>query len=151
MTRRDMAIQATVVLALVCGIVGGNFLLHRWVFGNAASREASADTTMAGVPLEDLDEFAPRGRALTESAEPSDPAKRRELLRKLIARKLPQESAEVRDAWLEELINVPLTAAEGILDLRRQVGAFPEIDESATPRSSPVQPPEFNFSIGVSR
>lgn len=151
MTRRDMAIQATVVLALVCGIVGGNFVLHRWVIGNAASREAGADTTKADVPLENLDEFAPRRSELSESTSPSDPAKRRELLRKLIARKLPQASAEVRDAWLEELSNVPLTTAEGILDLRRQVGAFPEIDESTTPRSSPAQPPEFNFSFGISR
>lgn len=42
MTRRDMALQASLVLALVCGIVGGNFLLHRLVIGNATSREASA-------------------------------------------------------------------------------------------------------------
>lgn len=151
MTRRDMAVQATLVLALICGIVGGNFLLHRLVVGNTTSREASADTTMTSVPLDDLDEFAPRRRELSESASSSEPAKHRELLRKLIARKLPQASTEVRDAWLEELSNIPLTAAEGILDLRRQVGAFPEIDESATPRSSPAQLPEFNFSLGISQ
>ena len=151
MTRRDMAIQATAVLALVCGIVGGNFLLHRWVIGNAASREAGADTTKAGVPLEDLDEFAPRSRAVSESETANDPAKHRNLLRKLIARKLPNLSDAEREGWVEELSNVSLTMAEGILDLRSQVGAFPVIDESATPRSSPAQPPEFNFSIGVSR
>lgn len=151
MTRRDMAIQATLVLALVCGIVGGNFLLHRWVIGNAASREASADTTMAGAPLDDLDEFAPRRRTPSRVAAPDDPAKQRELLRRLISEKLPQASAEVRDAWLEELSNVSLKTAEGMLDLRSQIGAFPEIDESASPRSSPAQIPEFNFSFGISR
>lgn len=151
MTRRDMAIQAALVLALICGIVGGNFLLHRWVIGNAASREAGADTTKAGVPFEDLDEFAPRSRAVSDTETASDPAKHRNLLRKLIARKLPTLSDAEREAWLEELSDVSLKVAEGILDLRGQVGAFPEIDESATPRSTPAQPPEFNFSIGISR
>ncbi len=151
MTRRDMALQASLVLALVCGIVGGNFLLHRLVIGNATSREASADISTASVPLENFDEFAPRSRVLSVSETASDPAKHRELLRKLVALKLPQASAEVRDGWLEELSNVSLEKAEGILDLRRQVGAFPEIDESATPRSSPAQPPEFDFSLGILR
>lgn len=151
MTRRDMAIQATLALALVCGIVGGNFLLHRWVIGNASSREASADTSMAGVPIDDLDEFAPRSKATSESAAANDPVQRQTLLRKLIARKLPSLSEAEQEGWLEELSNVSLTEAEGILDLRSQVGAFPTIDESATPRSSPAQPPELNFSIGISK
>ena len=151
MTRRDMAIQATLVLGLVCGIVGGNFLLHRWVVGDATSREAGAGTSSTRLERDDLDEFAPPSRATIKAAVPSDPAVHRELLRKLIAEKLPQESAEVREAWLEELGDVSRKAAEGILDLRNQVGAFPEIDESASPRSSPAQPPKFNFSIGISR
>lgn len=151
MRRRDMTIQVTLVLALVCGIVGGNFLLHRWVIGNAASREAGADTTKADAPFEDLDEFAPRSRAISETEMASDPAQHRNLLRKLVVRKLPALSSAERDGWVEELSNVSLREAEGILDLRSQVGAFPVIDESATPRSSPAQPPEFNFSIDVSR
>ena len=81
----------------------------------------------------------------------NDPTTKRELLRRLISEKLPQASAEVRKAWLEELSDVSLKAAEGILDLRGQVGAFPEIDETAQPRSSPVLLPELNFSIGSSR
>ena len=151
MTRRDMALQGTLVLALVCGIVGGNFLLHRWVIGNAASREAGADTTKAGVPLDDLDDFAPR-RGTTATLDASrDPAKHRERLRKIIARKLPTLSDAEREGWVEELSNVSLTMAEGILDLRSQVGAFPVIDESAAPRSTPAEPPKFDFSIGISR
>ncbi len=151
MTRRDMAFQATLVLSLVCGIVGGNFLLHRWVIGNTASREASAGTATADVPINDLDEFAPRSRAISESEAASDPAKRRELLRKLIARKLPTLSDADREGWVEELSNVSLTKAEGILDLRSQVGAFPVIDETAAPRSTPAEPPKLDFSIGISR
>ena len=148
MTRRDMAFQATLALGLILGIVGGNFVLHRWVLGNATSREADAGTAAMSFEDNDLDEFAPRRHTTSRATEPGEPVARRELLRKLIAEKLPQASAEVRDAWLEELSDVSLKAAEGILDLRGQVGAFPEIDESARPRSSPVQLPEFNFSIG---
>ena len=151
MTRRDMAIQATLALGLIFGIVGGNFVLHRWVLGNAASREAGADTSKAGVPIDDLDEFAPRSRAISESEAASDPAKHRELLRKLIARKLPTLSDADREGWVEELSNVSLTKAEGILDLRSQVGAFPVIDETAAPRSTPAEPPKLDFSLGISR
>lgn len=121
MTRRNMAIQATVVFGLVCGIVGGNFLLHRWVIGNTASREAGAGTNSTGVSPDDLDEFAPRSRSASAAALSNDPVKQRELLRKLIAEKLPLASVEERDAWLEELSDVSLKAAEGILDLREQL------------------------------
>ena len=148
MARRDMAIQATLGLVLICGIVGGNFLLHRWVIGSAASREANAGTSSVSPSPDDLEEFAPRSRA---DFVPADPARQRVLLRKLIAAKLPQASTEVREAWLEELSNVTLKVAEGILDLRGQVGAFPEIDASTQPRSSPVQLPALDFSIGISR
>ncbi len=149
MTRRDMAIQATLVLSLVCGIVGGNFLLHRWVIGNTASREASANTAKAEVPINDLGEFAPRSRAISESELASDPDKRRELLRKLIARRLPTSSDAERETWLEELSDESLNTAEGILELRIQVGAFPVIDEAAAPGSTPVEPPKLEFSIGI--
>lgn len=151
MTRRDMALQAALVLSLVCGIVGGNFLLHRLVIGSATSREASADTTNAVDPVENLDEFAPRSRTMSASEVSNDPAKHRDQLRKLIARKLPSLTDAEREGWVEELSNVSLMEAEGILDLRSQVGAFPVIDESATPRSTPAEPPHFNFSIGISR
>ena len=121
MTRRNMAIQATLVFSLVCGIVGGNFLLHRWVIGNTASREAGAGTTSTSVSTDDLDEFAPRRRNSNGTAPSDDPAKQRELLRKLIAEKLPLASDDERDAWVEELSAVSLKAAEGILDLREQL------------------------------
>lgn len=149
MKRRDMAIQATVVLSLVCGIVGGNFVLHRWVIGNAASREAGAGTESAAIPQDDLAEFAPRGRAASGLVTSDDPVEHRERLRKLIAAKLPQSTEAERETWLEELNDVTLGVAEGILDLRGQVGAFPEIDASATPRTSPVKIPRLIFSVGV--
>lgn len=149
MKRRDMAIQATVVLSLVCGIVGGNFVLHRWLIGNVASREASAGTEAAGLLVENLDEFAPRGRATSRLLGSDDPAAHREQLRKLIAAKLPQSSESEREAWLEKLSDVSLEVACGILDLREQVGAFPEIDETAAPRTSPVKLPRLIFSVGV--
>ena len=148
MTRRDMAIQGAMGLILVCGIVGGNFLLHRWVIGSAASREANADTSPVGSLHDDLDEFAPRRRV---TIIPDDSKTKLVLLRKLIAAKLPEASVEVREAWLQELSGVTLKVAEGILDLRGQVGAFPEIDETAQPRTSPVRLPELDFTIGVSR
>ena len=151
MTRRDMAFQVTLALGLILGIVGGNFVLHRWVLGNTTSREADAGTAPASHSQIDLDEFAPPIRSFSVSAAATDPVVRLEQLRRLIAEKLPHASAEVRDAWLEELSDVSLKAAEGILDLRGRVGTFPEIDETAQPRSPPAQPPELNFSIGVSR
>ncbi len=149
MKRREMAIQATLALGLVCGIVGGNFVLHRWVIGNAASREAGAGTESAGIPQDDLDEFAPRSRAASGLADSNDPEMRRARLKKLIAAKLPQSTDAEREAWLEELGNVSLEVAWGILDLRGQVGAFPVIDESATPKSSPVKRTRLIFSVGV--
>lgn len=151
MTRREMVLQATLVLALICGIVGGNFLLHRWVIGDATSREVGAGTASIDPSSDDLDEFAPPSRATSDSAVTRGPVAHREQLRKLIARKLPQASSEERDAWLEELSDVSLRAAEGVLDLRGQVGAFPHIDASPPPRRAEVTPPNFNFSIGISR
>lgn len=150
MTRRDMATQATLVLTLVCGIVGGNFLLHRWVIGNATSREAGAGTKLGGVSLEEFDEFAPRRLAISEANVSSDPVKRQERLRKLIVRKLPSLSEADREAWVEELRDLSPAEAEGILDLRSQVGAFPVIDESVTPRSAPVELPKLDFSLDIS-
>ena len=151
MTRRDMAFQATLALGLIFGIVGGNFVLHRWVLGNAASREASANTSRTAVPVDDLDEFAPSYCGTFLNAAHVDPVLHRELLRKLIARRLPNSSDTEREAWLEELSDESLNAAEGILELRSQVGAFPVIDETAAPRSTPAEPPKFEFSIGISR
>lgn len=151
MTRRDMALQATLVFTLICGIVGGNFVLHRWVIGDAASREAGASARSENSSQDDLDEFAPASRVTSNSAVMRDPVAHRDQLRKLIAEKLPQASREVRDAWLEELSDLSLQAAEGVLDLRGQVGAFPQIDASPQPRSSEVNAPDFDFSIRLSR
>ncbi len=149
MKRREMAIQATLALGLVCGIVGGNFVLHRWVIGNAASREASADTQPTELPQDDLDEFAPTSRAASGSVVSNDPEVQRTWLRKLITAKLPQATDDEREAWLEKLSDVSLEVACGILELRGQVGAFPVIDENATPKTSPVKPTRLIFSVGV--
>lgn len=151
MTRREMTLQATLVLSLICGIVGGNFVLHRWVIGDAASREAGAGTAGGKSSLDDLDEFAPRRHKVGSSTLREDPAARREQLRMLIAEKLPQATREERDAWLDELSDLSLPAAAGVLDLRGQVGAFPQIDDNPQPRSSEANEPDFDFSIRHSR
>ena len=129
MTRRDMALQGTLAFGLIVGIVGGNFVLHRWVLGNAASREADAGTTSTDLATEDLSEFAPTRRA---TAQVIDPAVQLERLRQLIARKLPDSSEEERQAWLEELSDSSLTAAEGILDLRGELQKLKAHDETSS-------------------
>ncbi|MBM3968742.1 MAG: hypothetical protein FJ302_02605 [Planctomycetes bacterium] len=151
MTRRDMAIQASLGLVLVCGVVAANFVLHRWVIGNAGSREVNAETSAVVTPLEDLEEFAPRrppfGLELAD-----DPARKQDLLRKLIATKFPQASDDERQVWFEELGNVSLPAAEGILDLRLQLFASPSVQEFHQPQpltAPPVESP--NRSIDTLR
>ncbi|MFM9962880.1 MAG: hypothetical protein ACKV2Q_16845 [Planctomycetaceae bacterium] len=125
MTQRDMTRQGLLVFGLIVGIVGGNFVLHRWMLGNSTSREADAGTmapsSSPSLSQDELDEFAPRSRS---TATPVDPATHRERLRKLIAQKLPDASADELDSWTEELSDVSLPMAEGILDLRGQVGAL---------------------------
>lgn len=150
-TRRDMALQATLVFTLICGIVGGNFVLHRWIIGDAASREAGASARSESSSQEDLDEFAPASLVTSNSAVTRDPVAHREQLRKLIAEKLPQAPHEVREAWLEELSELSLPAAAGVLDLRGQVGAFPQIDADPKRQPSDANLPDFDFSIRLSR
>lgn len=151
MTRREMTLRGALVLSLVCGIVGGNFVLHRWVIGDAASREAGAGTAGGNSSLDDLDEFAPRSRAAADVPVSSDPAAHRERLRKLIAEKLPRATPEEREAWLEELNDLSLPAAAGVLDLRGQVGAFPQIDGDPQRQPSDASPPDLDFSIRLAR
>ncbi|MBC7818757.1 MAG: hypothetical protein IAG10_17850 [Planctomycetaceae bacterium] len=148
MTQRTMALQGTLVLGLIVGIVGGNFVLHRWILGDAASREADAGTTPASSAPDDLDEYA---RFIRSAATPVDPAAHRERLRKLIAEKLPNISAEEQDSWVEELSDVSLSMADGILDLRGQVGALPAIED--TPDRNPVSadPIHHDFGLGITR
>ena len=130
MTRRDMVFQGVVALALITGIVGGNFVLHRWMLGNSTSREADAGivTTTQGsnlsvddeVELFDLKPVRREARAATQT----DPAVRHELLKKLIAAKLPDASAEDRAAWLEKMEEISLETAAEILDLRSELRLF---------------------------
>ena len=115
MTQRKMALQGTLVLGLIVGIVGGNFVLHRWMLGDATSREVDAGTATTNSSDDDLEEYRPTSRS---AAMPTDPAVAREQLRWLIAQKCPHASVEEREGWLEELSDVPLHVAVGILDLR---------------------------------
>lgn len=148
MTRRDMTIQATLAFSLILGIVGGNFVLHRWVLGNAASREADAGTASASLSQDDLDEFPPIISSVKRSV---DPAKLRERLRKLIAAKLPNASDEERGVWLEELSDVSLLSAEGILELRRQDSESSAIDGTRDSNPSGTEPLSFEFRPAITR
>ncbi len=133
MTRREMVFQGLLAIGVVVGIVVGNFVLHRWVLGNAASREADAGTTpnsVAEVPSiellsqDELDdpEFAPRKRVVSPEDAARVAAVRRQRLMTLIAEKLPNASPEHRNAWLDRLQDVELDVAADILELRQQLG-----------------------------
>ncbi len=131
MNRRDMAFHGIVALGVIVGIVGGNFVLHRWMLGNTTSREADAGTVTTiqstdAVADDDADLFdlKPARRSGTGTPTKPDQTARRELLKKLIAAKLPDVSVEERATWLEKLEEVPLEMAEGILDLRGELGGF---------------------------
>lgn len=148
MTQRNMARQGLLVFGLIVGIVGGNFVLHRWMLGNTTSREADADTMAPSLTPDELDEFAPRSRSVPT---PVDPATHRERLRKLIAQKLPQASADELDSWVEELGDVSLPMAAGILDLRGQVGALPAIDDSTEQEPTSADRLIFSYGLGITR
>ena len=138
MSRREMTIRGLMVLGVVVGIVAGNFVLHRWLLGNATSREADAGVAPTSVAADDLAEFAPQRRRVAQVGVPTDSAARLEQLRTLIAEKLPHASVAEREAWSEELKDVSLQAAAGILDLREQVGAFPELGSIAIPEPTSI-------------
>ncbi len=131
MNRREMAFHGIVALGVIVGIVGGNFALHRWMLGNTTSREADAGTAMTVQGTDssaddnaDLFDLKPTQRRGTGAATSADPAVRREQLKKLIVSKLPDASAEDQSTWLEKLEEVSLETAEGILDLRGELGSF---------------------------
>lgn len=131
MNRRDMAFQGIVALGVIVGIVGGNFALHRWMLGNATSREADAgivipaqDTNSSADDDADLFDLKPVRRSSAGVSAKSDQTAQREQLKKLIAAKLPNASAEDQATWLEKLEEVSLETAEGILDLRGELGSF---------------------------
>ena len=128
MTQRTMALQGTLVLGLIVGIVGGNFVLHRWMLGDATSREVDAGTATTN-SSDDLEEYRPTGRTISKV---TDPAVLRERLRQLIALKCPHATVEEREGWLEELSDFALPVAEGILDLRGELEKMKakEVNES---------------------
>ena len=129
MTQRKMALQGTLVLGLIVGIVGGNFVLHRWMLGDATSREVDAGTATANSSSDDLEEYRPTGRTTSKV---TAPAVLRERLRQLIALKCPHATVEEREGWLEELSDFSLPVAEGILDLRSELEKLKakEVNES---------------------
>ena len=135
MTQRTMALQGTLVLGLIVGIVGGNFVLHRWMLGDATSREVDAGTaTTNSSPDDDLEEYRPTSRTTSIVA---DPAVVREQLRWLIAQKVPHASVEEREGWLEELGDLPLPVAVGILDLRGELEKMKTKEDQAVERALP--------------
>lgn len=129
MTQRNVALQGTLVLGLIVGIVGGNFVLHRWMLGDATSREVDAGTATTNSSDDDLEEFRPTSRATSKT---TDPVVLRVQLRWLIAQKIPHASAEEREGWLEELGDLPFPVAVGILDLRGELEKMKtkNVDES---------------------
>ncbi len=141
MTQRKMALQGTLVFGLIVGIVGGNFVLHRWMLGDATSREVDAGTATTNSPSDDLEEYRPTGRTTSNV---TDPAVLRERLRQLIALKCPQATVEEREGWLEELGDLPLHVAVGILDLRGELEKMKTKEDPAVERALP-------FGLGVTR
>ena len=154
MTRREMAFQGLLAVGVVIGIVGGNFVLHRWILGNAPSREADAGTTGGAVTdrrpaAESLSGSEDSLRQSISHAEfetsdlvpsrrvdsPEDAeritARRRQQLAVLIAEKMPQASPEDRAAWLDRLQDVELDVAAGILDLRQRLGPLDTVREKS--------------------
>ena len=133
MTQRKLALQGTLVLGLIVGTVGGNFVLHRWMLGDATSRAVDAGTRSANSSSDDLEEFRPASRSSTQSI---DSATHRERLQWLIAQKLPHSSATEREDWLEELSDLALPVAEGILDLRSELEKMKSKDVNESLRDS---------------
>jgi len=127
-----MTFQGVVAFGVVVGIVGGNFVLHRWVLGNVTSREADAGmmTSTAATPTRELSprealdepDFAAPRRA-NSTIEPSHvAAARRARLIALIADTLPNASSDEQAAWFDKLQDVQPDVAADILNLRREVG-----------------------------
>ncbi len=139
MTQRTMALQVTLVLGLIVGIVGGNFVLHRWMLGDATSREVDAGTATTNSSDDDLEEYRPTSRSTSMV---TDPVVVREQLRWLITQKFPHASVEEREGWLEELSDFSLPVAEGILDLRSELKKMKAKDDQAKVRVLP-----FGFDV----
>ena len=145
MNRRDMVFHGIVALSLIVGIVGGNFALHRWMLGNTTSREADAGTVSqtSGTDINadedaDLFDLKPTRRHAPAKSASTDSIARREFLKKLIATKLPDASDEDQAAWLEKLEEVPLETAEGILDLRGELGSLSTLPKTESKPSGPI-------------
>ena len=145
LNRRDVVFHGVVALSLIVGVVGGNFALHRWMLGNTTSREADAGTVSQTSATDinadddaDLFDLKPTRRNEPAKATNTDSTARREFLKKLIATKLPEASEEDQAAWLEKLEEVPLETAEGILDLRGELGSLSTLPKAETKPSSPI-------------
>lgn len=140
MQAREMKFQGLVALGVVVGIVGGNFVMHRWMLGNATSRPADAgihsgdsEATPRNVNNRnvnnseneiDFSDLAPRRRDATSVKDAANRPARRESLAQRISQKFPDMPADEQAAWVDELESVSLETADGILELRRQVGSL---------------------------
>lgn len=137
LNRRDMVFHGVVALSLIVGIVGGNFALHRWMLGNTTSREADAGTASQSSATDlkadddaDLFDLKPNRRSGPAKSHNPDSAARREFLKKLISSKLADATEEDQATWLEKLEEVPLETAEGILDLRGELGSLSNLPKA---------------------
>lgn len=135
MASREMGFHGVVALGVVVGIVSGNFVLHRWMLGNATSRPVNADTSQNRIEpashhaeqspeASDLPEFPPFQKELSPEQIAQRKAANRERLAKVIAEKFPAMSADQQQAWLEQLDDVAPDVAAGILELRSQLGSL---------------------------
>ena len=148
MASRDMGFHGVIALGVVVGIVSGNFVLHRWMLGNATSRPVSADTNRNRVEpashdaeqsseANDLPELPPLQKELSPEQVAQRKAANRERLAKVIAEKFPSMSADQQQAWLEQLDDVAPDVAAGILELRSQIGPLDSESGKAHPDTKP--------------
>ncbi len=132
MNRRDMVFETCLALFAVTAIVVGNFLVQRWWSAGQTARVADAAADLGSISdalqtdrssgAEDF--ITPQPLADHSSAAKSARGLKR--LDKLIAEQLPEASPEEREIWREQLQNLPLETAAGILETRRELGVLGE-------------------------
>ena len=129
MNRRDIVFETCLTLLAVTAIVVGNFLVQRWWSAGQTVQvaDAAADLgSVAGAPrpdCSDAENFIPP-RPLVDRPSAAKSARGLERLEKLIAEQLPEASPEEREVWRQQLQDLPLETAAGILETRRQLGVF---------------------------
>ena len=128
MNRRDMVFETCLALFAVTAIVIGNFLVQRWWTAGQTAQVADAAADLGSVSdapqtdrSSDAEDFFPP-RPLADRSSAAKSARDLKRLEKLIAEQLPEASPEERDVWRQQLQDLPLETAAGILETRRQIG-----------------------------